>query len=251
MPTHPGPGSPDRRPPGDGAAPAAPEPRREVLACGLRPEYESAAHAALVGAPWSLVTGPVDVPTAPRPGTGWPTVRGGVRRRPDVVLMPGGSRARHQAPVAARVGGALRLWSASAVIVVTAEFDANEMVAAARAGAMGYLTRAALRGRFLRILDGLAQGEAAFGRRATAHLLRVLVDEPAPRLLARDGRLVELTPRENDVLHLLGTGLTTVQAARHLSVTPVTIRTHLLSVRRKLRADPQTSVADLLRIVQQ
>jgi len=59
-----------------------------------------------------------------------------------------------------------------------------------------------------------------------------------------DGRTVELTPREWDVLVLLRQAFSTAEIADRLVVSPVTIRTHVAALVRKLGVRDRTALAD-------
>ena len=61
-------------------------------------------------------------------------------------------------------------------------------------------------------------------------------------------RLPALTKREREVLRLLADGMRNEQVASHLSISPLTVRTHVKKAMEKLEADTRTqAVARALR----
>jgi DNA-binding NarL/FixJ family response regulator len=64
-------------------------------------------------------------------------------------------------------------------------------------------------------------------------------------LIGRRG--VDLTSREWDVLEFMREGLTTSQMAERLYVSPVTVRTHISSILKKLRVSDRAAAIRLLK----
>jgi DNA-binding NarL/FixJ family response regulator len=99
------------------------------------------------------------------------------------------------------------------------------------AGAIGFLPKDIAPDRMAAALRGVLAGEAALPRTLVARLIGEFRD----RLLRRRaGVAVPLTPREWQVLELMGQGSTTTEIAAQLDVTPVTVRSHVSSLMRKL-----------------
>jgi DNA-binding CsgD family transcriptional regulator len=58
---------------------------------------------------------------------------------------------------------------------------------------------------------------------------------------------VDLTDREREVLSMMRDGLTTAEMAERLFVAPVTVRTHIAAILRKLRVPDRRAAVELLR----
>jgi DNA-binding NarL/FixJ family response regulator len=118
---------------------------------------------------------------------------------------------------------------AALAIVATIMGDDASIIAALSAGAHGYLLKDTPFDLFVRQLEQLEQGLPALSpsiaRRIVEHFRSTAVaprSEPA------------LTPRELDVLGLIGRGLRNVDAARTLGLTENTIASHIKTIYAKL-----------------
>jgi DNA-binding NarL/FixJ family response regulator len=135
---------------------------------------------------------------------------------------------------------------ATTIVMLTVSQDDADLFAALRAGAVGYLLKGTDPSRLPLALRGVMDGEAALPRSLVARL----VDEfrtrgRRTRLSLKRTRGEELTRREWDVLDLLLDGLTTKEIADRLSVAPVTVRTHVSAVLRKLDAADREEIVRL------
>jgi DNA-binding NarL/FixJ family response regulator len=119
------------------------------------------------------------------------------------------------------------------VLVVTT-FDADRLVFdAMRAGASGFLLKAAPPGRLARAVRDVAAGDTLVDAEITRRLVERFVRLPAPGP-DRPAVLAELSERELEVLRGLGRGLSNSELAAELFVIPATVKTHVASVLRKL-----------------
>jgi DNA-binding NarL/FixJ family response regulator len=170
-------------------------------------------------------------------------VAAAVKEKPDVCLldirMRGGGIAA-AAEIGARVPGA-------AVVMLTVSTNDADLLDSIRAGAVGYLLKEIDPHRLPDALRGVLDGEAALPRRLVARLMQELQtrDERRTRLVAR-GRRVDLTGREWDVLDLMSQGLSTAEIGRRLFVSPVTVRSHVAAILRKLDVEDRAEAIGLV-----
>ncbi len=152
------------------------------------------------------------------------TVNAVQRELPDVCLldvrMPGsGIEAAQQVSEVA---------PSTSVVMLTVSTDTEDVLGALRAGAVGYLPKDTSPDRLPAALCGVLKGEAALPR---ALVGRVLQEFRAFTAGAIGGPVrvgtVQLTPRESEILRMLNSGLTTVEVADMLSLSPITIRRHI------------------------
>jgi DNA-binding NarL/FixJ family response regulator len=91
------------------------------------------------------------------------------------------------------------------------------------------------------------RGEAALSRRLVARLIDEFRERgDRKRLTIAGGRSVELTGRESEVLDLLLQGLSTLDIAGRLFISPGTVRTHVAAVLRKLQVPDREAAVRLL-----
>jgi DNA-binding NarL/FixJ family response regulator len=166
------------------------------------------------------------------------------RERPDVCLveagLPGGGVA-----AAERI---LRARSETVVVMLSAAVDEEQLFAAVRAGARGYLLKDMDPARLSMALRGVLRGEAALPRVLMGAVLDELRAREHGRHASELSRLgVQLTSRERQVLELLEQGLETAEIGGRLSISAITVRRHVSEVLRKLGAPDRESALRLLR----
>ncbi len=152
-------------------------------------------------------------------------VKAVLTREPDVCLldisMPGGGleAARHISERAPE----------TAVVMLTVSDSTEDVLAALRAGAVGYLPKDTRPDRLAAALCGVLKGEAALPRALVGRVLSEFRGLSAP--IADPLRVggVELTGRESEILRLLRAGRSTVEIGELLSLSPITVRRHISS----------------------
>jgi DNA-binding NarL/FixJ family response regulator len=117
-------------------------------------------------------------------------------------------------------------------VIAIADCDAGGELGAVRAGATGVVYRDTALEQLPHALAAVLAGESAIPRRLLPALLAEL-RIPRPRL-ASSREQVRLTEREREVLDRLADGLSTRDIAALLFVAPVTVRTHVCALLRKL-----------------
>jgi DNA-binding NarL/FixJ family response regulator len=119
-------------------------------------------------------------------------------------------------------------------VLVLTTFDRNEYVyAAMRAGASGFLLKDVRRGQLTDAIRAAAAGDTLVAPAITRRLIEEFCRRPSPDD-ARRTELVDLTPRELEVLTLLGRGLSNSDIAATLVVAETTVKTHVARVLSKL-----------------
>jgi DNA-binding NarL/FixJ family response regulator len=197
--------------------------RRTVVLADDHPAIRLGVRMAITGEGFEVVAEAADRDSA---------VEAVLREDPDICLldvyMPGGG-----IEAAATLA---RSAPATAVVMLTVSASPDDMLAALRVGAKGYLLKDTSPERLPAALRGVLDGEAALPRALVGQILpqfRHLPDSNAAPLLV-DG--VALTARESEVLRLLRSGLSTTQISERLSLSPVTVRRHISAAVGKLGA---------------
>jgi two-component system, NarL family, nitrate/nitrite response regulator NarL len=132
-------------------------------------------------------------------------------------------------------------------VILTVSRDGDEMLAAIRAGADGFLTKDQAPERLVSVIQGVVAGEAALSRRMVGHLVRdVRAGQRRISIASRLPHRERLTPRQLEVLQLIAAGNTTSEMAEQLSLSPETVRWHVKSILRKLHARTRAEAAAVL-----
>lgn len=154
------------------------------------------------------------------------------RVRPDVVLMD--LQMPHvDGPEATR---RIRAIDPAARILVLTTYGTDEFIfKALRAGARGYLLKDASADELLAAIQAVAAGKTQLAPEIAARLV-LGVSEGAPE---------QLTPRELEVLTLMGQGRSNAEIADALVITPRTVKVHVQNILGKLSAANRTEAVSI------
>jgi NarL family two-component system response regulator LiaR len=152
--------------------------------------------------------------------------------RPDVVLM---DLVMPQLDGLAAMRALRERVPAARVIVLTSFADDDKLLPALRAGAAGYLLKNAQPQELARAVRAAHAGEALLDPLVAARLVDALAGEKDP--------LDRLTPREREVLELIGRGFPNKRIARELGLSEKTVKTHVGHVLAKLAVTDRTQAA--------
>ena len=160
-----------------------------------------------------------------------------VRQEPDLVLMdvrmPGMSGVEATREIAL-------VRPETPIVMLTVSEDEEDLFAAIRAGARGYLLKDLEAAQFRTMIEAVARGEAAITPATAARIIRHLaslgtvVDEEIPD---------PLTLRELEVLRLVTAGRRNKEIALELGISENTVKYHLRNILEKLHAQSRTEVA--------
>jgi two-component system, NarL family, nitrate/nitrite response regulator NarL len=116
------------------------------------------------------------------------------------------------------------------IIVLTVSDNEEDLVAALRAGADGYLLKDMEPEDILECLRRATQGRVVISQRLTELLAHALRDDPRPQRPDQAG----LTPREEEILALITRGYSNKLIARDLDLTVGTVKVHVKHILKKL-----------------
>ena len=131
------------------------------------------------------------------------------------------------------------------VVVLTASGTEENLLAAIRGGAAGYLLKTEPPERIVEFLDGVAEGEAALSG-AIARRLLEQVREGTSHGGVPDSIAQALSARELEVLLLLDDHLGTDEVAKRLFISEHTVRSHVKSMLRKLQVSSRREALEAL-----
>jgi DNA-binding NarL/FixJ family response regulator len=156
------------------------------------------------------------------------------RHRPDAVLMDIRMPRTDGLTATARITGDPALSRTRVIVLTTFELD-QYVFGALRAGAAGFLLKDMEPADLVDAVRVVVAGDALLAPRLTRRLIEAFIeaeDRPAPD----PAPLEQLTPREREVLALVGQGLSNTEIATRLVVSPLTTKTHVARLFTKLGA---------------
>jgi DNA-binding NarL/FixJ family response regulator len=129
-------------------------------------------------------------------------------------------------------------------VLVLTTFDLDEYVyGALRAGASGFLLKDTPRRELLHAIEVVAAGDALLAPGITRRLIAEFATRRDPR--TPPPALTELTERERDILVLIARGLSNEEIAGRLVISPLTAKSHVRNILRKLDCHDRAALVAL------
>jgi DNA-binding NarL/FixJ family response regulator len=129
-------------------------------------------------------------------------------------------------------------------VLVLTTFDLDEYVyTALRAGASGFLLKDTPRRELLHAVEVIAAGEALISPKVTRRLIAEFAARRDPQ--TPPAALAELTDRERDILLLVARGLSNSEIAGRLVISPLTAKSHVRNILRKLDCHDRAALVAL------
>ena len=157
------------------------------------------------------------------------------RERADVVLMDIRMPGVDGLEATRRISADEDLAGVKVIILTT--FESDEYVyQALRAGASGFLGKGARPDALIEAIRTVARGDALLSPSATKGLITRFLRLPDSEPVRSSPLLAALTDREREVTALVADGMSNAEIARQLTLSPLTVKTHVNHAMTKLGA---------------
>ena len=152
------------------------------------------------------------------------------------ISMPGGASRRQR--------GSRVVSPGTRIAMLTVSEADRDVLAALRAGAIGYVLKGVSAAELVDILEGVARGEAHVSPGLAARLLQ---DFEKPGRAAPRRPIDELSRREEDILRRVAKGLSNREVAEDLAIQEKTVKHYMTSILEKLQARNRVEAALIAR----
>jgi DNA-binding NarL/FixJ family response regulator len=192
---------------------------QELVRAGLRMMVDSAPDLTVVG----------------EAATGREAVRQARDKHADVVLMDIRMPELDGIAATRRITTDVQLSGVKVLILTTFEVD-EYVFEALRSGASGFLGKGSRPDVLIDAIRTVARGEALLSPAATRGLIARFLSLHDPGAGSSHGLLDTLTDREREIVALVATGMSNAEIAEHLTLSPLTVKTHANHAMTKLGA---------------
>jgi len=181
----------------------------------------------------ALLDAEEDIEVVGEAADGVTAVRLAARHVPDVILMDIRMPELDGIEATRRIAADRHLHDVRIVILTTYETD-DYVFDGLRAGASGFLVKDTSPTELLRAVRVVANGDALLAPSVTRRIIADVVARAPDR--APLAGLDELTPREREILELVGSALSNDEIAERLTISKATAKTHISRIMGKLEA---------------
>ncbi|MDR3481970.1 MAG: LuxR C-terminal-related transcriptional regulator [Burkholderiaceae bacterium] len=138
---------------------------------------------------------------------------------------------------------------AARILMLTVSEDENDLVAALRGGAAGYLLKTTEGDALVSALRRAVDGESVIAPEMTSKLVAAYrgtstgAELPSPALVLQASPLDALSPREREILRAIAQGASNKEIGRALGIAETTVKIHVQHVLRKLNVSTRVHAA--------
>lgn len=183
----------------------------------------------------TLLDNAADITVVGEAGDGHEAVALTRELHPDVVVMDISMPELDGVEATTRICADEELGATRVLILTTYETDEN-VARALRAGASGFIGKGIGAGDLIDAVRTTASGERLLSPAATRSLVERFLAVPEHTPSRQPEELAALTPREREMVGLVATGLSNLEIADRMYLSPFTVRAHVQRAMTKLHA---------------
>ena len=128
-------------------------------------------------------------------------------------------------------------------VLVAMDDDQRNFLRAVRRGVLGYVLQEASAADVVAAIRAVAAGEAVCPPRFARVLFDYIASQPAEFRASRTREQLGLTRREQELIPLIGRGLTNKEIANQLNVSEQTVKSHIHRILRKVGVEDRSGVS--------
>jgi DNA-binding NarL/FixJ family response regulator len=175
------------------------------------------------------------------PGSGESAILRIHQAKPDVILLDLGLRSQNSLHVVEMVK---KEFSKAKVIVMDLAPAQGDILRFVKAGASGFILKDATMHEFLATIRSVAQGEKVLPPILSGSLFSEIIAGALERGKTDINKAIRMTKREQEIIRLIGDGLSNKEIAHRLHVATYTVKSHIHNIMEKLALHTRLEVAD-------
>ena len=137
--------------------------------------------------------------------------------------------------------------TACKTILIGMGSDEEQFIAAIRSGVTGYLLQEASSSDVVAAVRAVSRGEAVCPSKLCSTLFRFVVQRATEKRLQSSASKPDLTLRQQQLVALVGRGLTNKEIATHLNLSEFTVRNHIHRMLRRVDASSRREAVEVIR----
>ena len=128
----------------------------------------------------------------------------------------------------------LKIFPDTRILMVSMYSKIDYIVRSFQAGAAGYLAKESAADMLLKGIEHVLNGDYFMDTKVSEKVVKKLAEIPEKKMAVTAEGYESLTPREQEVMSLLGEGMSATQVAEKLFISPKTAENHRANIMRKL-----------------
>ena len=164
-------------------------------------------------------------------GNAWEAIRVVKNIKPDLVLLDLALPDKSGLEVSQEIRN---ISPSTHIMIISMHSKVDYIVKAFQAGATGYMTKESATEGLLQGIERVLNGDYFMDSSVSHSVVKKLMQTPEKEMKITDKNYESLTPREQEIMVLLGEGYSAKEASAKLFISPKTVENHRTSIMKKL-----------------